>query len=275
LGGQSARAGGRIDQAISGFAHTIEDYRNTYYGRAAMRETDRVQAARRPAAGAVTQASVVQPLTIPPVAPPENAVLVRQLLASGMFDEAIGELRYAQAARGSSPLIEATLAYAFNREGRLRPAIQTMRRAYPQFMQAGGELLPQEILTVIFPVAHWDLIQQYAQAKELDRFLLAALIAQESTFQADIRSSANAWGLMQILPSTGRLYAQRLSIRPFSTARLTDPDTNVQIGTTLPVGSPQTLRRHRAGPGRLQRRRKPRRPLARHPARRSARGIHR
>jgi soluble lytic murein transglycosylase len=38
---------------------------------------------------------------------------------------------------------------------------------------------------------------------------------------------------MQILPSTGRLYAQRLSIRPFSTARLTDPDTNVQIGTTL------------------------------------------
>src|SRR6185369_11820041 len=108
-------------------------------------------------------------------------------------------------------------------------AIQTMRRAYPQFMQAGGELLPQEILTVIFPVAHWDLIQQYAQAKELDRFLLAALIAQESTFQADIRSSANAWGLMQILPSTGRLYAQRLSIRPFSTARLTDPDTNVQI----------------------------------------------
>src|SRR5262249_48900548 len=52
-------------------------------------------------------------------------------------------------------------------------------------------------------------------------------------FQADIRSSANAWGLMQILPSTGRLYAQRLSIRPFSTSRLTDPETNVQIGTTL------------------------------------------
>jgi len=224
---------GRIDQAISGFAHAIEDYRNTYYGRAAMRETDRVQAARRPAAGAVTPPSVVQPPTIPPVAPPDNAVLVRQLLASGMFDEAIGELRYAQAARGSSPLIEATLAYAFNREGRLRPAIQTMRRAYPQFMQAGGELLPQEILTVIFPVAHWDLIQQYAQAKELDRFLLAALIAQESTFQADIRSSANAWGLMQILPSTGRLYAQRLSSRPFSTSRLIDPETNVQIGTTL------------------------------------------
>jgi len=224
---------GRVDQAIGGFAHAIEDYRNTYYGRASMRETDRLQAARRPAgAGAVIPASFVIP-AISAGAPPDTALLVRQLLAAGMFDEAIGELRYAQATRGSSPMIEATLAYAFNRQGRLRPAIQTMRRAYPQFMQAGGETLPQEILTVIFPVAHWELIQAYAQAKDLDRFLLAALIAQESTFQADIKSPANAWGLMQILPSTGRAYAQRLSIRPFSTSRLTEPETNVQIGTTM------------------------------------------
>ena len=37
---------------------------------------------------------------------------------------------------------------------------RTMRRAYPQFMAAGGEELPREMLTVIFPLAYWDLIQQ-------------------------------------------------------------------------------------------------------------------
>jgi soluble lytic murein transglycosylase len=107
-----------------------------------------------------------------------------------------------------------------------------MRRAYPQFMAAGGEALPQDILTVIFPVDHWDLIQRHAAQMKLDRYLVAALIAQESTFQADIKSAANAWGLMQILPATGRQYAQRLGIRPFSTNRLIDPDTNLRIGMT-------------------------------------------
>jgi soluble lytic murein transglycosylase len=59
---------------------------------------------------------------------------------------------------------------------------------------------------------------------------MTALIAQESTFQADVRSSANAWGLMQVLPSTGRRVARTLGIRPFSTWRLTDPEVNIRIG---------------------------------------------
>jgi soluble lytic murein transglycosylase len=37
---------------------------------------------------------------------------------------------------------------------------------------------------------------------------------------------------MQIVPGTGRRYAQRLGIRPFSTSRLTDPAVNVRIGTS-------------------------------------------
>jgi soluble lytic murein transglycosylase len=106
-----------------------------------------------------------------------------------------------------------------------------MRRAYPQFMAEGGEQLPERLLRIIFPIQHWDLLQRYAAQHDLDRYLLAAQVAQESTFQADVRSAANAWGLMQILPSTGRRFARELGIRGFTTARLTDPETNVRIGT--------------------------------------------
>jgi soluble lytic murein transglycosylase len=56
-------------------------------------------------------------------------------------------------------------------------------------------------------------------------------MAQESTFDAAIRSHANAIGLMQIVPSTGRRYARRLKIPRFSASRLTDPEVNVRIGT--------------------------------------------
>jgi soluble lytic murein transglycosylase len=223
----------QVDAAMDGYARAIADYRNTYYGRAAIRAAERIRVALRPdGAGPVSPARLDLPPTVDAGSRPPNAEVIQELLAAGMFDEAIGELRLIQANGTTSPLIDATIAFAFNRQGRLRQGISAMRRAYPQFMAEGGEALPAEILTVIFPVDHWDLIQQYATWASLDPYLLAALIAQESTFQADIRSSANAWGLMQILPTTGRQYAQRLGIRPFTTNRLTNPDVNLKIGTT-------------------------------------------
>jgi hypothetical protein len=56
-------------------------------------------------------------------------------------------------------------------------------------------------------------------------------MAQESTFTAEIRSHANAYGLMQIIPGTGRRYARKLGISGFKTAMLRQPEINVRIGT--------------------------------------------
>jgi len=105
-----------------------------------------------------------------------------------------------------------------------------MKRAYPQFLSADGEKLPPEILRIIFPLDYWELVEKYSAANHLDPYLVSALMAQESTFTAEIRSSADARGLMQVMPATGRLYARKLGIRPFSTASLLQAETNVRIG---------------------------------------------
>jgi soluble lytic murein transglycosylase len=84
---------------------------------------------------------------------------------------------------------------------------------------------------VLFPVDYWPLIRKHAVARGLDPYLIAALVAQESTFDADVRSPANAWGLMQVLPSTGRQLARSLKLRRFNTASLTNPEINVRLGT--------------------------------------------
>jgi soluble lytic murein transglycosylase len=106
-----------------------------------------------------------------------------------------------------------------------------MKRAYPQYMAAGGEQLPPALLKVLFPVDYWALIRRYSAERHLDPYLMAALIAQESTFEVAVKSSANAYGLMQLLPSTGRRYAKALKMKRFSTGLLTTAETNVSMGT--------------------------------------------
>ncbi len=132
---------------------------------------------------------------------------------------------------GDSPPLQATLALVHNKMGNLRLGISAMRRAYPQFLAAGGEALPEEILQIIFPIDFWPLLKGNAQAHGLDPFLIAALAAQESTFDPSIRSSANAIGLMQILPSTGRRYARKVGMRGFTTRSLENPEINARLGT--------------------------------------------
>ena len=107
-----------------------------------------------------------------------------------------------------------------------------MKRAYPQFLAAGGEDLPKDVLRVIFPIGYWDLIQKHAAERHLDPYLVAALVAQESTFVPEIRSPAQAVGLMQLLPSTGRRYVNALHpARRFSTSLLTTAEPNLEMGT--------------------------------------------
>lgn len=218
---------GQRDAAVEGYRKTIALYQNSYYGREAARSLGELTGAQ---AASVAKARLEAPLALAPGDAPQSARLITRLLAVGLYDEAIGELKRAERDNGSSPIITATMAYAWNRKGELRTAITLMRRAYPQFLSAGGETLPVEIRRVIFPMAYWDLIQKYADGRGLDPHLMAALITQESTFQADVKSGANAWGLMQILPSTGRSYASKLGIKPWRVSKLTNAEVNIRIG---------------------------------------------
>jgi soluble lytic murein transglycosylase len=233
----SGRARDQIgDQATANTRYRLEvtDYANTYYGRLATG----ILASRR------------QPLTVdtigpvPAMATPSKTVpterLIRELTALQLYDDALREVQYAQQVWGDSPQLQATWAWIRHEQGTplkaqerflaWRGAITTMRRAYPQFLTYGGEDIPPDVLRIIFPLDYWPLIEKYSQQLQLDPYLLAALMAQESTFTADIRSSANARGLMQLMPSTARRYATKLGIKPFTTALLAQPEVNMRIG---------------------------------------------
>ena len=230
-------------QAQARFTLAATDYLNSYYGRLALarldgRAPDRrlVVAASVGRRGGQAPADAVQPASsLPP-----NAAVVRELLVAKIYDLAVDELRYAQNMWGDSSPIGATLAWTYREQGKVetgsvqfslyRGAINLMKRAYPQYLAAGGEQLPRDILRIIYPIAYWESIQKYASESDLDPFMVAALAAQESTFVANIRSPAKAVGLLQLEPPTARQVAKRLNIK-YTAKMLTDPEANLRLGT--------------------------------------------
>ena len=187
--------------AEAGYRLVYADYANTYYGRLSVKALGPSGSAV-PASGLAPAPRQAGGAVVPAAAP--TAELIRWLIFVEMYDEALDEVQYAERASGASALLAATRAWLLNKTGDLRPGINLMRRTYPQFLAAGGESMPPEVLSVIYPAAsYWPLISKHAAAHKLDPYLVAALIAQESTFDKDIESSAKAVGLMQIMPSTG------------------------------------------------------------------------
>jgi soluble lytic murein transglycosylase len=232
--GRARDRAGDAATANSRYQLLVTDYANSYYGRLA----SAILSSRRQPLTA--QPLEIVPASVTPVTPPVTDVLMRVFTALQLYDDAQREVQYAQQVWGDTPQLQATSAWIRNQQGlglksqdrfnALRGAITTMRRAYPQFLTAGGENIPPDVLRVIFPLDYWPLIERYSQRLDLDPYLIAALMAQESTFTAEIRSPANARGLLQLMPSTARRYATKLGIRPFTTALLAQPEVNVRIG---------------------------------------------
>ncbi|SCZ84382.1 lytic transglycosylase domain-containing protein [Nitrosomonas mobilis] len=97
--------------------------------------------------------------------------------------------------------------------------------------------------------------------QQLDEAYVYGLIRQESRFIPDIKSSAGAMGLMQLMPATAKWVASKLGIPKFQTGMATEINTNLQLGTyylrhVLDQLDQQPLlaaAAYNAGPGRARR----------------------
>lgn len=103
---------------------------------------------------------------------------------------------------------------------------------YPAARRVGRELdIPAGVRErVLYPLAFWPEVSQAAAGNQVDPLLVVSLIRQESLFDPQARSSADARGLMQLLPATARREAGFMGWKDDPTDRLYDPAVNVAIG---------------------------------------------
>ncbi|HEY4560130.1 MAG TPA: transglycosylase SLT domain-containing protein, partial [Lysobacter sp.] len=97
----------------------------------------------------------------------------------------------------------------------------------------GGKDRPEELrlYTLRFPLNYEAAIRREAARNRLDPAFVAGEIRAESIFNPVARSSANAIGLMQVVPATGQAVASRIGIPWNGESTLLVPENNIAIGT--------------------------------------------
>jgi len=166
--------------------------------------------------------------------PEEDTRIVKadQLSNIGLDDWAQKELAKAGEKAPDSPKVNLAIAQIYRSEDDNVRALNTLRRSFPDYSQMKPEEMTREQWDVFYPLSYWDIIVQESKARNLDPYQVAGLIRQETVFMTRARSSAAAYGLMQVLVPTGRLTARKYGMgREITAESLYEPRLNIQLGT--------------------------------------------
>jgi soluble lytic murein transglycosylase len=173
---------------------------------------------------------------LPMVATPANSPAAAQRLAgwmqgvdmlraAGFHDEASAEADRIVAGAGSDRFVLYALAESLAERGyaqrAIRIGLQLQRTEQPN----------RRLLRILYPFPYRTLITEEARDRDVDPFVAAALIRQESMFEARITSPAGARGLMQVMPGTGSRLAEAAGIDGWDAELLYHPEINVHLGT--------------------------------------------
>jgi soluble lytic murein transglycosylase len=211
-------------------------YRNFYYAELGRQRMKHLPAA----ADATTRYALLD--RVPPIdingkiiesEPPQDELHVQkaQLLGNGgLVDFAVRELQAAAAADGASwgPVETAQL---YDDAGHYNQAIEVMKHSTPNYFALDIPDLPRKYWEALFPKAYWSDLKRSSAANGLDPYLVASLIRQESEFNPNAVSRANAVGLMQLLPKTGKAVAKEVKLKRYNASQLYTPAVNLQLGT--------------------------------------------
>jgi len=165
--------------------------------------------------------------------PPADDLHVQkaELLGNGgLIDFAVRELQAAAVNNGGT-WQPAETAQLYLDTGHYDRAIELMKHSAPNYFALDIPDLPRAYWEALFPKPYWMDLKKSSVANGLDPYLVASLIRQESEFNPNAVSRANAVGLMQLLPKTGKVVAKEAKLKRYSASQLYTPAVNLQLGT--------------------------------------------
>ncbi|PYN93610.1 MAG: hypothetical protein DMD91_29755 [Candidatus Rokuibacteriota bacterium] len=177
----------------------------------------------------------------------------------GLMEFAWEELEDVVQRSAGDPLRLYGLTSDYVKNERYHLALRILRRHFTVLATLGDPLLPQAFWEMLYPFGWRDSVTRAAEREGVDRFLVAALVREESSYYPRARSRAGARGLMQLMPGTAALVAAGLGIDVLGTDGLDEPALNIDLGTRFladmlkEFGDPRlALAAYNAGPRRVR-----------------------
>jgi soluble lytic murein transglycosylase len=138
-----------------------------------------------------------------------------QLFSDVGRDYYIGpEIRRLAKKKGFSLTDELCLAQYFNAPNHILKRAKDLTRKGKKYWSA------------LFPIPNWEPLSGW----QVDPSLIWGMARQESVFHYRAKSSANAYGLLQLLPATAREEARKSRLPPSNSFRLKNPAYNLAVG---------------------------------------------
>jgi soluble lytic murein transglycosylase len=97
---------------------------------------------------------------------------------------------------------------------------------------AAGSLRQYDDLSIRYPLPYQEDFESFSSQASIASTWAYGIARSESLFMRDVRSSAGAIGLMQIMPATGRDVASAIRVPYTGLATLVDPESNIRLGTS-------------------------------------------
>jgi soluble lytic murein transglycosylase len=154
----------------------------------------------------------------------------RILREAGLKDLAVLELRVGARTDAAPAVVALELARQADTPAQ---GLRFMKSLISDYFGRNLEELPEQFWRHLFPLPYRTELWKHAASQDLDPYLVAGLIRQESEFDPQARSRANARGLTQVLPATGRELARRAGIPKFHTQMLHQPEISLRLGTLM------------------------------------------
>jgi soluble lytic murein transglycosylase len=220
-------------QAVNYYRALESSYVNYYYADLARKRLSVLNAQVSTPVAPAAVLSSVRKLEIPDLTGelPENDphLIKARLLANAALNEYIGpEIQASETSSEWGALGQAEIYASY---GEYTRALQSMKRSGISFFALPIDQVPMVYWRLLFPQPYWSELVSNSGENGLDPYLVASLIRQESEFNPGAVSRADAYGLMQLLPSVGKSLAKKQKMKGFTTAQLLNPSVNLRLGT--------------------------------------------
>jgi len=236
--GRNAERSGNPGHARAYFRTVVDRFPQTYFAHAAAARLEKLGPGDQDAPdflSSIPPAAALRSVDEPiPDAAKDRWVRAQALPIIAFDASAELELKAGFFATGSTRMLLEAAQCAFD-QGHFATGMSYGRLIVPNFDSRKISDVPPSVWKTLYPLPYEASLRREAQRNDFDPMLAAGLIRQESTFQADIVSHANAVGLMQVLPKTGKLLAKQLKVR-YTKAKLFDPEYNLELGMLYIAG---------------------------------------